>query len=190
MLMATNTLTTSGDTPLQPLVLLVEADLELLASRTLLLTQSHYEVVTAKTPREIVELQCLGGVQIAILSDALEPAQLRASTESVRLHWPSARILILGYVPFVLDDHLYDENIEPRFDPKKLLDTLKRLNQEAWTRQSLSPEWHLTGYASAHSAQSNRQWRLQESDPKKQLQTPTPSPHSGMRALPPPYGRR
>lgn len=83
--MATNTLTTSGDAPLQPLVLLVETHLELLASRTLLLTQSHYGVVTAKTPRQIVELRCLGGVRIPILSDDLELAQLRAATERVRM---------------------------------------------------------------------------------------------------------
>jgi hypothetical protein len=190
MLMASNTLTISGDTPLQPLVLLVETDFELLASRTLLLTQFDYGVVTAKTPREIVELQCLGGVQIAILSDALELAQLRASAESVRLQWPSARILILGHVPFALDDHLYDESIDPRFDPKKLLDTLKKLNQEAWTRQSLSPEWHLTGYAFSDLAQSNRPWRPQESDPKKEIQTAAPSSYPAMRALSSPHGRR
>ncbi len=188
--MATDTLTISDDTPLQPLVLLIETDLELLASRTLLLTQSDYGVVTAKTPREIVELRCLGDVQIAILSDTLELAQLRASTESVRMQWPSARILILGHVPFALDDHLYDESIDPRFDPKKLLDTLKTLSQEAWTRQSLSPEWHPTGHAFADWAQSNRQWRPQESDPKKEIQPAAPSSYSAMRALTSPYGRR
>jgi hypothetical protein len=188
--MATNTLTISGDTPLQPLVLLVETDVELLASRTLLLTQSDYGVVTAKAPREIVELRCLGGVQIAILSEAMELAQLRVSTESVRMQWPSARILILGHVPFGLDDHLYDENIDLHFDPRKLLDTLKRLNEEAWTRQSLSPEWHLTGYASAAWAQSNRPWRAQESDPKKEIQTAAPSSYPAMRALSSLHGRR
>jgi hypothetical protein len=137
-------------------------------------------------------LQCLGGVQIAILTEALGLEQLRAATESVRLQWPSARILILGYVPVSLDDHLYDESADPRFDPKKLLDMLKRLNQEAWARRSLAPEWHLNGRECEIWPPSDRRWRPEESDPKKDTRAADSVSHrsSSMRTLSPLHRRQ
>lgn len=188
--MTKNTLRISVDTPLQPLVLLVDADLKRLARWTVLLAESDYGVVTAKAPGEILELQCLGGVQIAIFSGWMEMGALRASAESVRRQWPTARILILGEVTSALEDYLYDERMDPVFDTKRLLDTLKRLKKEAWERQSLSPEWHLSGDVFVNWGHSNRRLRPQESDPKKDMCSGAPMPHSRMRPILPPERRR
>lgn len=130
--MSMNVLKVTADAPLQPLILLVEPDAEMLASRVQLLAKSDHTVVTAKSPREIVALQCVGGVQIAVLSNSLELALLRSCAECVRSQWPTARILVLGCVNRSLEDHLYDESVDSHFEPNKLLDALAKLNRATW----------------------------------------------------------
>jgi len=118
----------------QPRVLLVEPDLEMLASRTLLLSKSNYIVAPAGSYREIFGLRSEIGFRIAVLSDTLGELALRAATEFIRRQWPSARVLILGNAQ--LEAHLYDEVVNHRFQPKEFLDTLARLCEDSWSLKS------------------------------------------------------
>jgi hypothetical protein len=112
---------------LQPRILLVEPDPGLLATRTLLLGKSRFLVITACNARDIYHLRCATQVNLAILSDTLSQSELRAAAESVRAQWSTAKILILGAVQVSFEDYLYDEALDPRFQPDKLLDSIYRL---------------------------------------------------------------
>lgn len=122
--------------PSRPSVLLVEPDLNLLANRALLLSRSDYTVAIANNYREIFELRGEAGFHLAVLSDTLGELALCAAAEFVRRQWPSARILILGSARVPLEDYLYDEVVDHRFQPKELLDTLSRLCEDSWSLTS------------------------------------------------------
>jgi hypothetical protein len=70
------------------------------------------------------------GISLVILSDTLGLHGLRSSAEYVRSLWPSARILVLGIAPSALEVRLYDEAVDHRVQPKRLLDTLARLSED------------------------------------------------------------
>jgi len=120
----------------QPRVLLVEPDLEMLAARTLLLSKSNYIVAPAGSYCEIFGLRSDIGFRLAVLSDTLGELALRAAAEFIRRQWPSARVLILGNARAALEDHLYDEVVNHRFQPKEFLDTLARLSEDSWSLKS------------------------------------------------------
>ena len=122
-------------------ILLVEPDITLLAAETLFLTRSNYSVTPAFSQREIFMLRTTKAVALAILSDCLGPRLLTAIAETVRKQWPLARILVIGRPESVLEDHLYDEQIEQPSDPKQLLDDLERLYKDSWNQRSNTLDW-------------------------------------------------
>jgi DNA-binding NtrC family response regulator len=117
-------------------VLLADRDIELLSYRALLLSRSNYSVITAGNYREIFDLRGERSFLLAVLSCSLGEFALRAAAEFVRRQWPSARILILGSARAILDDSLYDEAVDCRFQPQELLNVIERLCEDDWTLRS------------------------------------------------------
>jgi hypothetical protein len=113
-----------NETRLQPRILLVEPDQHLLNSRSLLLTKSNFKVLTAGNACEVYRLRSAPMVKVAVLSDALGDSGLRAAAECIREQWLTARILLLGAVQPSFEDYLYDEALDHRFEPGKLLDSI------------------------------------------------------------------
>ena len=128
------------DNPARPTepstVLLADSDLELLSYRALLLSRSNYIVVTASNYREVFDLRGESRFCLAVLSSNFGELALRAAAEFIRRRWPSTRILILGSTRPPLDDSLYDEAVEYRFQPQEFLSVLERLRQDDWTLRS------------------------------------------------------
>ena len=90
-----------------------------------------------------------------------------AAAEFVRRQWPSARILILGSAQARLDDSLYDEEVDYRFQPREFLNVLERLRKDDWTLRSQffgSPPETDTH---REKGSTSRHLALEESDPRK-----------------------
>jgi len=148
-------------------VLLADSDLELLCYRALLLRRSYYTVVTASNYREIFDLRNETGFRLAVLSCSLGELALRAASEFVRRHWPSARILILGNAKAILDDSLYDEAVDCRFLPQEFLNVLEGLCEDDWTLRSRilgSPPGAATH---PEKRSTSRHLAVVDSDPRK-----------------------
>jgi DNA-binding response OmpR family regulator len=127
---------TSGDgvveTSLQPRILLVDPDQHLLNSRSRLLAKLNFRLLTAGNACEVYHLRSVPMVKVAVLSDTLGDLGLRAAAECAREQWSTARILLLGAAQPSFEDYLYDEALDHRFEPDKLLDsicTLCRMSQ-------------------------------------------------------------
>jgi len=146
-------------------ILLIEPDVSVLSAEALLLTNSNYCVTPAFSLREIYILRETKAVALAILSDSLGRL-LGAIAETVRKQWPLARILILGRAESVLEDHLYDEQINHSQDPTQLLEDLERLYKGSWNQRTNTLDWS-TVRASMCASRSS----LRESDPSKLLPT-------------------
>lgn len=142
------------DTSLLRGILLVEPDITLLSAEALQLANSNYCVTTAFSDREIFVLRHTKAVALAILSASLGDLHLRAVAEAVRWQWPLARILVLGHAASVLEDHLYDEEIDPSPEPKQLLDDLERLYEGSWNQRSNTLDWNV-GRSGACAARSS-----------------------------------
>ena len=147
-------------------ILLIEPDVSVLSAEALLLTNSNYCVTPAFSLREIYILRETKAVALAILSDSLGRQLLGAIAETVRKQWPLARILILGRAESVLEDHLYDEQINHSHDPTQLLEDLERLYKGSWNQRTNTLDWS-TVRASMCASRSS----LRESDPSKLLPT-------------------
>ena len=106
--------------------LLVDPDLSLLEARKLVLSTANYSVRIASAPRDVFQLQPEEDPQIVVLSDTLGSFQLQAVAEYVRHRWPRARILILGNAVPALEDALYDDSVEARFDAADFLAVVRR----------------------------------------------------------------
>jgi hypothetical protein len=116
-------------------ILLLESDLATLSDRARLLTNSSYHVTAARNQSDLFILRATTGISLAILSDCLGPAALGVAAQSIRLGWPTARILILGKAQFVLEDNLYDDAIEHRFVKSELLITIERICHPSANRE-------------------------------------------------------
>ena len=108
-------------------ILLLESDLAILSDRARLLTDSSYQVTTARNQSDLFVLRGTTGISLVILSDSLGAAALGVAAHSIRLAWQLARILILGKAESVLEDNLYDQAIEQRFVKSDLLVTIERI---------------------------------------------------------------
>jgi hypothetical protein len=108
-------------------ILLLESDLATPSDHARLLTNSSYRVTTAHNQSDLFGLRGTTGISLAIISDSLGAAGLGVAAQSIRLGWPSARILILGKPQFILEDYLYDEALAHRFVKSELLVTVERI---------------------------------------------------------------
>lgn len=121
-------------TPVQPKLLLVEQEFDLLANRTLLLTGPSYSVTAVSSKDEVLDLQRDDEFSLAVLSDTLGQSALRLVAKCVRTG-PSARILIFRRGDSGLEDHLYDETLDYHFRPKALLDAIVKLADDPLNRR-------------------------------------------------------
>ncbi len=125
-------------------ILAVEPDSAVLHAKSLLLTKANYCVTQASSDRELFSLRGTKAVALAILSDRLGQRLLGAIAETVRRQWPRTRILILGQVPMVLEDYLYDEQIYRSSDPQQVLADLESLYKGMWNQRSNTLDWDAT----------------------------------------------
>ena len=110
-------------------ILIVEPNPGLLAARAQLLSAADYYVAASSEAVPATELQKTD-IRVAILSRSLGASIVSRLAQEIRLYYPNARILIFGMSPLNLDDHLYDESIDPHCRPEQLLETLFCLTQD------------------------------------------------------------
>jgi hypothetical protein len=145
-------------------ILLIEPNISLLSAETLLLTGSDYSVTPAFSHSELFILRDMKAVALAIISDSLGRRLLGAVAETVRQQWPLARILILGRAATMLEDQLYDEQVDRSAEPKQLLEDLERLYKDSWIQSSDTIAWK-----GGRSCACTSRLPLLESDPTKAL---------------------
>jgi len=146
-------------------ILAVEPDLAVLNAKSVLLTQANYSVTPATNDGDLFSLQTTKAFALAILSDRLGKRLLGAVAQIVRKQWPRARILIMGEVPRMLEDYLYDEQIFRSSDPQQVLADLERLYEGMWNQRSKGIDWN-----SSRSAPCSPRRRISESDPSKAVE--------------------
>jgi hypothetical protein len=146
-------------------ILAVEPDITALNTKSLLLTRANYCVTRATSDRDVFRLRGTNAVAVAILSDHLGQRLLGTVAEAVRRQWPRTRILILGQVPSMLEDYLYDEQIDRSPDPKQVLGELEGLYRGMWHQRSNTLDWN-----AGRSALSFARQPISESEPTKTVQ--------------------
>ena len=108
-------------------ILLVEADPELRDSRRLLLSTLHHPVLAVGAYVDVCRLPpdsncCL--VAIDLTPSEHEAARI---AEHARRTWPNAKILLLGRPTKDFDDPLYDDVVNPHFNPSGVIESADRL---------------------------------------------------------------
>ena len=161
----------------KPGLLIVEPNVDLLSSRSLLLSDFGFRVETAVTCREIFNLR---GRQVcaAILSDALGPDVLRAAAESVRRQWTLAWILIIGNANTVLEDQLYDEAFNRLSCSERTLRELLDLSMDLLDQSLCSFRFERNRAVTTTGRPSRSRHDPPESDPTKASQLPYRTPRS------------
>jgi len=150
-------------------ILAVEPDSAVLSEKALLLTKANYCVTPATGLGDLFSLRNTKAFALAILSDRLGQRSLGTVAETIRRQWPRIRILILGQVPRVLDDYLYDEQICRSHDDQQVLSDLEWLYEGMWNERSKSIDWN-----ASRSALYFTRKPIPESDPTKAVpQAPT-----------------
>jgi DNA-binding response OmpR family regulator len=110
-------------------LLLVEPPQDVGASRAVLLSSSGYTVTRAYSYVDVLDLRARPDFGYAVLSENLGIGNVRTIASEVRRRWPAARILIIGSPSVMIEDYLYDDAVDHRFNPQGLLDALRRLGQ-------------------------------------------------------------
>ena len=111
-------------------VLLVEHDEMLLGARTMLLTDQHYGVFTARDYREVFAHAHVQEIAVVVISRAFIVPELSAIAEFARKRWPRAGILVVGRGVPPLEDPLYDEHVDPDSQPESLLAAVEQLSRK------------------------------------------------------------
>jgi hypothetical protein len=108
-------------------ILLVEADQALRGPRRLLLGVLQHPVLGVSGYAEVCELPpdsncCLVAIDI-------RPSEHEANRIAVHVRriWPKAKILLLGIPSDAFDDPLYDDAIDPGYDPSGVVDSARHL---------------------------------------------------------------
>jgi hypothetical protein len=143
-------------------ILAVEPDSTVLCAKALLLTKANYRVTAATGLGDLFSLRNTKAFGLAILSDRLGQRLLGTVAATVRRQWPKIRILILGQVPIVLEDYLYDEQICRSSDPTHVLADLEWLYEGMWNERSKGIDWN-----ASRSAMCSTRRQITESDPTK-----------------------
>jgi hypothetical protein len=122
--------------------LVVEADVTLRQSRVLLLSTLSIPVQTATGYCDVCNLPV--GICFSLIVISLNPDQGEAEkiAEYARRVWPVAKILLLGGLTGDFADPLYDDVVDPRFDPLALVNTSRRLLKDLGANLSGRHESH------------------------------------------------
>jgi hypothetical protein len=129
-------------------VLLIDPDISVLSSESSLLAKSNYCVTPASSHAELFVLRETKAIALAILSDSLGQQLLASIAQTVRQS--------------VLEDHLYDEEINDSLTPELLLDEIERLYRGSWNQRTNTLDWN-----SAWGSMGVSRPSLSESDPSK-----------------------
>jgi len=143
-------------------ILAVEPDSAVLSAKALVLTRANYCVTPATGLCDLFSLRNTEAFALAILSDRLGQPLLGTVAATVRKQWPRIRILILGQVPIVLEDYLYDEHICRSSGDQQVLADLEWLYEGMWNERSKSIDWN-----ASRSALYFTRRPIPESDPTK-----------------------
>jgi hypothetical protein len=123
-------------------------------------------------------LRDVKAIALAMLSDRLGRYLLEKAAATIRRQWPRTRILIIGKAAMVLEDHLYDEQIDRSSDPQQVLAELEKLYEGMWNQGSRTLDWNAT---------ASRRWfarpPISESDPTKTI-NPAPTAEESRRDIP------
>lgn len=157
-------------------VLLIEPDTLVCSERAAQLERANFCVTKADNPQQIYLMRDVFYFSVAVLNDKIGSLALKASAQMVRGQWPKARILVLGKVPVLFEDHLYDETVLQTSEESTLLEMIEKLTDEPWNpRVNTSTAW--LDHASLSSRIPSSRL-VQESDPTKVLGNVT-EPHYG-----------
>jgi len=108
-------------------ILLVESDPELRDSRRLLLSALRHPVLAVSAYTEVCALPAdsnCGLVAIDICPNEHEASRIAVHA---RRTWPKAKILLLGHPSDEFDDPLYDEAVNPTFNPSGIVESADKL---------------------------------------------------------------
>ena len=122
--------------PLSSEILLVDEDVGHLADHVKHLSGLAYPVLTASSVSDVLSLPHHSHVLLVVVAGTLHTPVLRAIASYARTRWSAARILILGKAEAALEDHLYDDTVDQRCDPRELVDALLRPREHASSRQA------------------------------------------------------
>jgi hypothetical protein len=114
----------SGSLPLNlSSILLVGADAALRDTRRLLLSALHHPVLAVGGYGDVCRLP--SDSNYCLVAIDLTPSEHEAARIAIhkRRTWPIAKILLLGYPSDHFDDPLYDDAVDPCFDPSHFVAT-------------------------------------------------------------------
>ena len=114
-------------TPVPGVILLVESEPAPREYRAHLLSTFNIPVQKSAGYSDVCGLS--GSTSFSLVAISLTPSQDEAAKIAayVRRQWSSAKILLLGRLQADFDDPLYDDIVDPSFNPWAFLDTSKRL---------------------------------------------------------------
>jgi len=114
-------------TPVLGSILLVESQPAPRESLAHLLATLNVPIQKAVGYSDVCSLS--GSTSFSLVAVSLVPSQDEAAKIAayVRRQWSSAKILLLGRLQGDFDDPLYDDIVDPSFNPWAFLDTSKRL---------------------------------------------------------------
>jgi CheY-like chemotaxis protein len=113
-------------------LLLVEPDLELRESRSLLLSSLRLTVHAAGYHLDLFQLLHENRYKLIVLELLRNEEYASQVAEFVRENWPEAKILLLGQSCGDLDDWLYDDIVDPCCNPAGIIQSAQRLLE--WAR--------------------------------------------------------
>jgi len=122
--------------------LLVDSDPELRDSRYLLSSSLHIPVHTVTSYAEVFLLTEPSCYNLVVLSTRPNDKQASYVAVFVRNRWPTAKILLLGENCGCLDDPMYDDIVNPRYNSAGLVQAAQRLLE--WVRTGRILPWSKT----------------------------------------------
>jgi hypothetical protein len=108
-------------------ILLVGADAELRDNRRLLLSTLDHPVLAIGAYEDVCRLPADSNCCLVAID--LTPSEHEAARIAVHVRrtWPNARILLLGHPSNQFDDPLYDDAVDPCFNPSHFIETARVL---------------------------------------------------------------
>jgi hypothetical protein len=108
-------------------ILLVGADAALRDTRRLLLSALHHPVLAVGGYADVCRLPSDSNCCLATID--LTPSEHEAARIAIHIRrtWPNAKILLLGRPSDHFDDPLYDDAIDPCFNPTRFVEAARLL---------------------------------------------------------------
>lgn len=108
-------------------ILLVDPDPELRESRRSLLSSIHLPTCAVSCSSEVFGMENEASYDLVAISMSAGANDVSYIAAYVRRRWPDAKILLLGDSCGDVDDPLYDEIVDPSFNPSGFTDVSRRL---------------------------------------------------------------